>query len=562
MKTLATMAKKYRYLIGGYILMGLIRAFLNTFSSSSLQNLIDHFTLGDLRAWHITVYGSALILLYIFNYLDEYPARKLENGIRLSLKTTALKKLAVIDYLAYTKLGTGKMIQRIENGAQAGTAILFSYYLHIAAELLPAMVFSIGFIFSISRAVTLAIGLGYIAVFLIANLLLKALYKVKLSILSNEEQLNHILVRGFMEMVVFRINRRFARESEKAQAAADEIVSAKIKIAMIHEAFFTIFAVMIGFVKIGVIIYGWQTKLLTIGEIIALIALVDNAYTPIAIFNVVYVQYKLDKVAYGRFADFIDGEDERGLTQGDVFTPAQADITLTQVTFAYEESKLFDGLDLRIHHGHSTALVGESGSGKSTVMKLLTGLLHPQGGRVCIGDCDLGKVDLRTYYPHIAYLPQEPSIFDGTLRENLVFDDIVDDAKLVDALDAVGLTTLLARLPNGMDTQLGERGVSLSGGERQQLALARLWFSTAQLVLLDEATSAIDNLTEARVMKNVMHHLSGRTVVAVAHRLDSIRDFDTIVVFDKGQIIETGQFDDLLQGHTHFSVLYNRLTKA
>ena len=170
----------------------------------------------------------------------------------------------------------------------------------------------------------------------------------------------------------------------------------------------------------------------------------------------------------------------------------------------------------------------------------------------------MGEINLNSYYENITYLPQEPPIFDGTLRENLVFDDVVDDKFLVEALEKTGLESLYYKLKNGLDTPLGERGVSISGGERQQLALARLWFSKASLIIFDEATSAIDNLTEKTVMKNVMDLLSGKAVISIAHRLDSIQSFDSIIVFQDGNIVEQGGFEELIKKHQYFYELYNR----
>jgi len=558
MKHLRKVAREYRSLIATCLIMGLASTFLKAFQADYFQIIIDNFTQGVLTAGNIAVYGSMMIVNFLLNYLWNYPDRKLENGLTLSLKTDALRKVAVIDYLTYVKLGTGALIQRIENGAAAGTSMIFQFYLNIACDLLPSMAFSILFIFRINGEVAIVILLGYIAVFIITNLLLKFLYKVKENILVNEEKFNHFLVRGFMEMVVFRVNRRFGRELKKVEAASDEIISSKVRMRLIHEAFFTIFAVLIGFVKIGIIAYGWTAGALTIGQIVALIALVDNAYFPIAIFNVCYVDFKLNKVAFARYAEFLDAKEESRLAQGEAVAEISGDISFEGIGFRYDEREIFTDFSLDILEGKSTAFVGESGSGKSTAVKLLAGLLQPNSGQIKVDGFDLSAMNLNSYYEYIAYLPQEPPVFDGTLRENLVFDDPVDDGRLIEAIEEVGLGDLYAALDKGLDTQLGERGVSLSGGERQQLALARLWFSDAKIVIFDEATSAIDNLTEEAVMKNVMARLFGRTVIAIAHRLDSIKAFDDILVFQDGRITERGRFADLIEARQLFYELYNR----
>ena len=536
MKHLNKIAKKHKALIAVFFVMGLVTSFLQSFGPLYFQTVVDSFTDGTLEVVHIAIYGGILITMYIMYYLYNYPWSKLEHGIGMSLKLAALRKVSVIDYLSYTKLGTGTLIQRIENGASAGRNIFFGFFLHIGSNLLPAMIFSVIFVFTINRMVMAALLIGYIIVFIITNLLLKALYKVKESILVNEERLNHFLVRGFMEMVVFRVNGRFLREIKKEEAASGEIVSGAVKMTMVHEAFFTIFAILIGFVKIGVIIYGWRTGALSIGQIVALIVLVDNAYQPIAIFNVLYVQYKLDKIAFARYTEFLDAKEDERLMSGENLAEVNGDISFSQIDFWYNERKIFDNFNLTIKQNSTTAFLGESGAGKSTAIKLLVGLLKPHSGCITIGGVNLLQVNLNDYYRHIAYLPQEPSIFDGTLRENLVFDEVVDDDVLLAALGKVGLDSLYSKLEKGLDTPLGERGVSLSGGERQQLALARLWFSNAQIFIFDEATSAIDNLTEETVMKNVMSLLSGKTVIAIAHRLDSIKSFDNKVVFQDGGI--------------------------
>jgi len=270
-KHLKSVAGKHKSLVAAFIFMGLIWTFLQNVVPLYFQTVVDNFTDGTLSARNIAVYGTALISLYIMAYLFNFPENKLPNSIEQSQKLAAMRKISIIDYQAYAKLGTGSLIQRIENGSSAGKRILFDFYLRLAGELLPSMIFSIVFVFLINRTVMVVIVVGYVVVFAISNLLLKILYKVKERILVNEEMFNHFLVRGFMEMVTFRINRRFARELKKTEEASTEIVSSAVKIRMAHEAFFTIFAILVGFVKIGIIIYGWTTGALTIGQIVALL---------------------------------------------------------------------------------------------------------------------------------------------------------------------------------------------------------------------------------------------------------------------------------------------------
>lgn len=555
MKYLKQVAKKNGKTVCFYLGLGIFLAFLQNLSAGYLQTLIDALGAGRFTLAALIFYAGILVLLCVLSYAEEYPFQKLQKTIYLELKVEALRKISRIDYQSYLSLGTGRLVQQIENGAQAGKSILFDFYFSLISELAPSLVFSLFFIFRTSRGVTIAILAGYVVVFIVSNLLLKALYRLKEKILVNEELLNHFLVRGFMELVTFRINRRFSTEIDKAEKSKREIVSAQAKMKMIHEAFFAIFALMVIAVKIAVIAFGWQTGGLTVGAVVALLTLVDNAYIPIAIFNVKYVQYKLDKTAYRRFTDFLDAPDDGRLQSGKPAPRLSGELSIDGLAFGYEGRQVFRGLSLQIQAGEGVALVGESGSGKSTLVKLLTGLLKPTAGTIAVDGIPLDSLNLDSYYTQVAYVPQEAPIFDGTLRENLVFDREIPDSDILEALEQAGLGPLYRKLPQGLETELGEKGTALSGGERQRLALARLWFSEEPIVILDEATSALDNLTEDAVMRNVMKRLEGRTVIIIAHRLRSIRDIPRVVAFRFGEVAGDGSFERLSRENEYFREL-------
>ena len=271
----------------------------------------------------------------------------------------------------------------------------------------------------------------------------------------------------------------------------------------------------------------------------------DNAYTPIAIFNVLFVQYRLDTAAFKRYTSFLDSPEDPQLQNGSAMASFHGNIMVKQLDFTYSGRQILRGLSLTIAPGEKIALAGSSGSGKSTLVKLLAGLLKPDRGQILVDDQELRCVKLDDYYRHIAYIPQESPVFDSTLRENLIFDSTLPDADLIRALEKVQLLKWFQGLEDGLDTQLGERGVRLSGGERQRLALARLWFSDARLIILDESTSAMDNLTEELVMKEVLALADGRNIIAIAHRLNSVRAFDRIILLRNGEIVKDGSFEEL-----------------
>ena len=295
---------------------------------------------------------------------------------------------------------------------------------------------------------------------------------------------------------------------------------------------------------------------LSVGAVVTVISLLGKAYLPIAIFNVEYVDYKLNKVAVNKYIDLLDLADDFGLDVGLKLKDVNGTIEFKNVDYSYGEKNVLNDLSLKIKPNTSVALVGESGSGKSTIIKLIMGLIKYQDGSLLIDGKELKDVNLNSFYDYVTYVSQEVPIFDGTLRENLIFDKKINDDEIMKVLDLVCLSKFYEKLPNGLDTELGEKGIKMSGGERQRVALARLFFDSSKIVILDEATSAIDNINEKIVMKNIVKHLKDKTLIIVAHRLETIKDVDVIYALSDGVIKESGTYEDLIHKNGYFKKLY------
>ena len=556
MRYIKQIVNRNKKLVLVYLIIGLFNAFMVNFKADCFQKVIDALADQTLAPYRILIYGSVLFIGYLMNYVDEYPAKKLEYGIFLDFKLMGLEKISRIAYREYQRLGTGKLVQRIESGADAGKGVVFDFWFAVIRNLFPTVLFSILFIWKFDKRITIVLLSGYIVVFLVTNILLKFLYQIKERILNNEEELNRFFVRGFMEMVVFRMAHQFPNELRKASRAKNEIVDAKVKMNMIHEAFFTIFAILVACLDVAVLMYAWRTKSLSVGAVVALITLIDNAYTPIAIFNVIYVQYKLNRAAFSKYEEFLDMQDDKQLASGIVPQNFSGKISVRELSFRYGERQILNNISFEIRPGEKVALVGETGSGKSTIIKLLTGLLKYDEGEILLDEESLTHISLDALYRRMTYLSQETPVFDGTVKENIVFDRNVPDAEIRKVLEKVELLSLVDALPNGLDTQIGEKASSLSGGERQRLALSRVWFQESDIVIFDEATSALDNWTEGVVMKEILDYLSDITVLAIIHRFTNIQNFDHIFVFKDGKIVGQGTFDELMKNSEYFARLY------
>lgn len=288
---------------------------------------------------------------------------------------------------------------------------------------------------------------------------------------------------------------------------------------------------------------------LSIGELTAFILYLNSFFGPIQSLVQQYNLYQQGQAAIAKLDDLLgthpsveEADDARALP------PIEGAVTLQQVSFAYDPATpVLQEVDLDIAAGETISLVGPTGAGKSTIAKLVTRFYDPTEGLVAIDGHDLRDVTIDSLRRQLGVVPQEPFLFAGTMRDNISFarPDATDD-EIMDAVRRVGLSELIARLPEGVDTPVHERGVSLSSGERQLIALARAFLASPRVLVLDEATSNLDLKSETQVEAGLDAVLEGRTAIIVAHRLSTAMRADRIAVVDDGRIIELGSHAELV----------------
>lgn len=502
---------------------------------------------------YVTIFG--VILYYLIYEMYAY----LWNGINRRLRTGMFKQLQKLDALEMAKLNHGETVSMIEFWSMEGVNFMVRNVVHNLNNITKIVV-CISVIFLINK------WFGLVAVVLVpvsVYVSFKIGKKIRSNSNKNREAYGSYLgwlfeiIHGFSDIRMLSAEKSIYNKFDKKQTELNDLKETIEKDNVWASELLLNIKNVILIVQYGLLAYLAIYNDLSIGSVTVMLTffgLLSNSLEETAR-NYMDAQQRISIIQHIKYLFDKDTINYK-IEEKEILQEKIENISIEKCSFGFEETNVLEDVDLLINRGEKIAIVGHSGSGKSTLLNLLLSMYQPKQGRILINGKDLKDYDIESLYRHISVVFQQVVLFEGTIRENLQMSEQISEEKLIEACKAAAIYDEILSLEDKFETQVELGGKNFSGGQKQRIGLARAYLKNSDVVIMDEATSAIDSNNEKMILDCWDEVLQDRICIVVSHRLSTVMKCDYVVMMKEGKICAKGTPDDLVKNNKEFIELF------
>ncbi len=514
----------------------------------------------------IIIGGASLVAIYLvrmgLRYFVQYYGHVMGVHMQGEMRTDLFNKLQTLPYSYFDNHETGVIMSTMTNDLFDISELAH----HGPENLFIASFTAIGaitYLMFIDWILGLVL-LGVIPIIFLLTWVFRRKFKTDMR--NSKKAIANINARLESSISGIRVTKAFTNEEierERFEETNKDYIKARTNVFSSMGKYFAISQFVTDFFNVLVLVLGGFFLLRKINDFnpadySALIISVSLFINPINQLIMFMEQFESASAGFARFIALIDEKSENIYNGKSEFDTVQGDLIFDHVSFHYvENNEVLDDVSFHLEAGKTLALVGPSGGGKTTICHLIPRFYFLEHGHIYIDNIDISDYTLRSLREKIGIVQQDVFLFGGTIKDNILYGrpNAIDE-EVMEAARKANILDFINSLPNGWNTEIGERGVRLSGGQKQRLSIARLFLKNPPILILDEATSALDNTTEMLIQRSLQELAKGRTCLIVAHRLSTIKNADEIAVVSKGKIMEKGSHDELMKLNGIYSDLY------
>ncbi|RED54699.1 ABC transporter ATP-binding protein [Cohnella lupini] len=551
--TLINKAKPSKTMLAIALSFSLVSTVVGLFVPLFTKNLVDGFTLDSLDSYQIILLVCVFVAQTIAGGLSIYLLNKFGQQILSGLRDILWKKLLYLPVAHYDKEETGGLISRVTNDTNVVKQVVSEHMSGFVTGII-SIVGSIIILFTLDWQMTLMLLIAVPLTLIILVPLGRKMHQISRNMQNETASFTSLLTQVLSEVRLVKSSNAEPIEYGRGKSGIDKLFKLGVREGKIQAFIGPLMGIVIMALMVVIIGYGGlrvANGFITAGELVAFILYLIQIVMPLGQITSFFTQLQKAIGATERMIDIL-GQPEEDQSIGSDVPVADSDMLLNDVSFQYDNGDaILKEVSFTVPAGKITALVGPSGSGKTTLFSLIERYYEPQVGNISYGNHEIGRFSLTSWRSQIGYVSQESPLMSGTIRENITYglSREVDNEQLRNVAKMAYADGFIEELPDGYDTEVGERGMKLSGGQRQRIAIARALLRNPRILMLDEATSSLDSTSERVVQEALNNLMKGRTTLVIAHRLSTVVDADQIIFLDKGSITGVGTHAQLVASH-------------